>query len=335
MQNEGRRNSYDVVSIPSYESLPAKSESSHPSQDAVRVTNRMVFNLKCNADGYGERPFLPFYAPTPPVSEAGDTDFPDSDPLSKDTLLFNVSDIQANIEVFCPQLMIIFGQGDINCALYFIIDSLHRPFQSNAFVTLLVEESIRDELVERIRVQMRPLCERVATQSSYRASVKALHDLKLELIVAAKEQVPPPLATPIVVCNGKHNQLGLGPGPTGVLCLHTFRTTNEAIEICRKDSVHFESVSIWNESVEGLYQLAVNIDCTNFFFNCCNVNLSPIIPSHAVNKIDVHIVDRFHYETLQVNDKIKIIVFPIGAHLAQRSTEDRRISLAPIVFLNE
>ncbi|XP_030555815.1 uncharacterized protein LOC115759113 [Drosophila novamexicana] len=333
MQNENRRNSYDVISIPSYESIPVKSESSHPSQDAVRVTSQMVFNLKCNADGNVPLPFLPFNAPTPPVSEAGDTDFLDSDPLSKDTLAFNVSDIEASIEVFCPQLMIIYGQGDINCALYFLIDSLHRPFQSNAVVTVLVEESMRDELVERILAQMRPLCEREATHSSYRASVKALQDLHLDVITASEKQVPPPLATPIVVCNGRHSLLGFGP--TGVICLHTFRTTNEIIDICRKDNVNFESVNIWNESVEGLYQLVVNLDCSNFFFNCCNVNLGPIIPSHAVNKIDVHIVDRFHYETLQVNEKKKIIVFPIGEHLAQRSTEDRRISLAPIVFLNE
>ncbi|EDW03534.1 GH10452 [Drosophila grimshawi] len=304
---EDRRNSYDAVSIPSYESLSKKSESSHTSQDDIQVTKRMVYNLECEDDV--EK------CMNIPETPAGD--------------FYNQVATAASQGLFSPQLMIVYADGDINCALHYLIDSLHDPFSAKSVVTVLVEECIQKEFVQRIQSQMQPLAESVATHPNYVATLEMIGKLSVKTISADKKLISDPLVSPILVCNCQHSMLG--EGPTGVICLHTFRSNAEAVEICCKESFQFSSTCIWNESLEGIYQLAVAIDCPIFYFNCNNVSLSPI----SSDEIKLCIFDGFHYERLPINGKNKIIIFPIGAHISQKSDEPPIVSNSPIPFLIE
>jgi len=229
-----------------------------------------------------------------------------------------------------PQLMIIFEDGDINSALHFLIESVHNPFAPNAVAMVLVEEKIREEIVRRILPKLHPLSEFVAEHPNYLAALEKCESSNLEIIRANNTEVAPPLASPIFVCECNHNVLG--NYPTGVITFYTFRNNREAIDICQRETLNFSSVSIWNETLEGSYDLVVALSSSNFFLNCSNVNLSPISQHFEADRNHVVIENAFHYETLCIYNKFKIIVFPVG-ELILSGTEDSKVEQSPISFL--
>ncbi|XP_034473336.1 uncharacterized protein LOC117780788 [Drosophila innubila] len=318
--------SYEAISIQSQVTVSSKSTSSLSNQEPVHITHEMVENLYCPDDRYDPSMQSTLSAlqsvPTPAVSEAGDIDFI----ISQETINYEDDEVLVNCK---HQMMIIYDGGDLNCALHFLTESLVNPFACNAVATVLVEERLREDFVQRVEAQMRPMKPAVSYHPKFRATLENLKKLNLETI---KTKTDYPDISPILVFDCQHSQLG--DGTTGVICLHTFRSALEAIEICGKDSRLYATTSIWNESIEDLYQLVVSLNCPTFFFNCSHVTLQPIAQSLAETKNDACVVDGFHYETLQINDEMKTIVFPIGAHLAQISTESN-VTVAPISYLNE
>ncbi|XP_016963327.1 uncharacterized protein LOC108033498 [Drosophila biarmipes] len=222
-----------------------------------------------------------------------------------------------------PQLMIIFEDGDINSALHFLIESVHNPFAPNAVAMVLVEERMREDIINRILPRLHPLSEFVAEHPNYLASLEKCESYN-------HTEVAPPLASPIFVCECNHDVLG--NYPTGVITFYTFRNNREAIDICQRETLNFASVSIWNETLEGSYDLVVALNSSNFFLNCSNVNLSPISKHFEAERNHVVIENAFHYETICIYEKFKIIVFPIG-ELILAGTEDSKEEQSPISFL--
>ncbi|EDW12487.1 uncharacterized protein LOC6577073 [Drosophila mojavensis] len=334
MMNEGRRNSYDVVSIPSYESLTEQSEISEKLPNDVAVTSQMVQNLLSDEERLrrcSKIRDIKSNAPTPPVSLAEDLLFCELDAFSNETCNYDASDLHV-AEAFNSQLMILYEQGDIHSALHFLLDSLHNPFAPRAVGTVFVEQSIREEIIARIHDQMRPLSFKTALHPNYRKTKKVLTSLDVQIVSAAENRVPPPFSSPIVVCDCETKILGTPP--TGVVCLRSFHDNLEIVEWCSKESLQFESISVWNECVESLYQLVATLNCNTFYFNSCNVSLEPITPFVAEEKTTVCIADGFHYETLLIGEQIKVVIFPIGSHIWQKDEEPSEPPPSPISFLN-
>ncbi|XP_023177187.1 uncharacterized protein LOC111603713 [Drosophila hydei] len=335
MKNEERRNSYDVVSIPSYESVPTQSESSEQSHNEDVVSSAMVHNLSCDIVKYkDESKWVEqrMNAPTPPVSIAGDlSSFGSLTVCSHETFIYDTSVLRIE-EIFNAQLMVVYEQGDIHSALHFLLESLHNPFTPRAVTTVFVEKCIRAEFLARIHDQMKPLSLKISSHLNYRKTLKVINSMKLEVLMIPNDKMLSVHSSPIVVCDCDSSVLG--SPPTGVICLRTFSDAHEIIEFCKKDNLLFESVTIWNECVEGLYQLVVSLDCSIFFFNSCNVNLVPIYSHLISGKVHVCITDGFHYETLQVLEKIKVVIFPITSHIWTKSEEPTKAGPAPISFLN-
>lgn len=229
-----------------------------------------------------------------------------------------------------PQLMIIFEEGDISSALHFIIESVHNPFASNAVAMVLVEEKIRGEIVERILSKLHPLSKFVAEHPSYLAALEKCHTSNFNIIRACISEVAPPMASPIFVCDCTHDKLG--SYPTGVVTFHTFRNNQEAIAISQCESLAFASVSIWNETLTGCYDLVAALSSSYFFLNCANVDLSPILKPHKAQKNYVVVENGFHFETLRIYDNFKAIVFPIGGQILP-DIEDHKEEHAAIFFL--
>ncbi|XP_017083078.1 uncharacterized protein LOC108115952 [Drosophila eugracilis] len=210
-----------------------------------------------------------------------------------------------------PCMMLIFEDGDLNSALYHLVESLQDPFALDAVAVLLVQESLSKELEERVVTLMRPLDTKVANHPCYQRSLQKIAELKPKTIIGSPDRVLPD-ATPILVRDIPHKFLG--EGPTGIITMHIFRTPLEATNIFRKEyPLPIASVSIWNERVSSVYDV---IGLMHFFdtfkINCFKVDLEPIRKAFELRKYSACMHGGYHYETLQVNSERKIIIFPVG-----------------------
>ncbi|XP_068159646.1 uncharacterized protein [Drosophila tropicalis] len=243
----------------------------------------------------------------------------------------------ADEKSYSPQLMILYETGDINSALWILIDSLHDPFNARAVATVLIEEGIRQEFEQRVIAQMRPLTDAVSEHPNYLRMLQRLQELNVTTIVAEENDVVPPMASPVLVCDCTHDVLGLGAtdGPTGAITMHSFSSTMQAIEIYQRDTVPYSSSCIWNETFQGSYDLVASINCKLFFINCNKVDLSPISRSFQADDTNVVIANGFHYETLRIYEQPKVIIFPIRHQIVNKPDDKDDDKGSTISFLDE
>ncbi|XP_017046658.1 uncharacterized protein LOC108091801 [Drosophila ficusphila] len=208
-----------------------------------------------------------------------------------------------------PRLMIICEDGDINCALHYLIESLHDPFACNAVATLFLQESILEEFVDRLKDRLEPLSSDISGHPVYLKTLERLENLQARTIVGDPKTVPAN-ATPILVFD--LSQRYLGDGPTGAITLHTFRTMKEAIELQAQEPMNFTSVCIWNEKLAAAYELVARFSPLIFLLNCFYVDLNNISLAFVCGFSSAKIYDGYHYEALTFKGKQKIIVHPVG-----------------------
>ncbi|XP_016983049.1 uncharacterized protein LOC108047405 [Drosophila rhopaloa] len=210
-----------------------------------------------------------------------------------------------------PCMMVIFPDGDLNCALHHLVESLQDPFALDAVAVLLVQESLIEELECRVVTLMKPLDSRVADHPCYKRTLLKIAELKPKTVVGPPDIVMPD-ATPMLVRDIPHKFLG--EGPTGIITLHIFRTPFEATQIYRKEyPLPIASVSIWNERVSSVFEvvgLMSGID--TFKVNCFSVDMEPIKKSFELRKYSACMKRGYHYETLVIKGERKIIIFPVG-----------------------
>ncbi|XP_017032582.1 uncharacterized protein [Drosophila kikkawai] len=300
--------------------FPRSIDSEHPSQSGASeptppdnpITHEMVHNLTDDALNIDAE------------------DVPD-DPTGSIRSLCPTEQESPRSSSSAPQLMIIYEDGDINSALHFLIESAHNPFKPNIVAMVLVEEKLREEIVRRILPKLQPLNEVVTEHPSFLESLEKAKALNLELIKAADTDMAPLQSSPVFVCECTHADLG--SYPTGVTTFHTFRNNLEAIEICHREALTFDSVSVWNESLDSCYEIVVALDCSHFFLNCIHVPLLPISKQLSTRQNYVAVVNGYHFETLHIYSQFKSIVFPIG-ELNWPSLDSEEAKPSPIFFLN-
>ncbi|XP_016997560.2 uncharacterized protein [Drosophila takahashii] len=208
-----------------------------------------------------------------------------------------------------PRLMILCEDGDINCALHYLIESLQDPFSCNAVATLFLQESILEEFVDRMKDRLEPLSSDISGHPVYVKTVERLQQLQAKTIVGNPKTVPEN-ASPILVYDLCHRYLA--DGPTGVITVHTFRTMKEAVDLQAKEPLPFTSVCIWNEKLGAAYELVARFRPLIFLLNCYYVDLDQISLSYICNFNSAKIVDGYHYESLTFKEKRKIVVHPVG-----------------------
>lgn len=214
-----------------------------------------------------------------------------------------------------PCMMVLFDDGDLNSALYYLMESLQDPFALDAVAVLLVQESLLDEITGRVVSLMRPLDFRVANHPCYQRTLLKIAELKPKVIVGPPETVLPD-ATPMLVRDIPHKYLG--EGPTGVITMHVFRTPLEATKVYRKESpmLPIASVSIWNERVSSVYDVLGLMNIDTFKINCFNVDMEPVKKNFEMRRYCAVMHRGYHYETCVVNGQRRIIVFPCGTIFA-------------------
>nr|XP_016923889.1 uncharacterized protein LOC108005211 [Drosophila suzukii] len=210
-----------------------------------------------------------------------------------------------------PQLMIVFEDGDLHSARQQLLKSLQNPFAEGSVATLLLQESIADQFVGLVAQDLRTLPQEVSKNPSYINTLAKIDQLKAKVV---KGETLKAGESPILVYDCVHSYLGTGA--TGVVTLHTFRTAKEAGELAKRDPLPYGQVSLWNEKLACAYELIPRLPSDVVAINCFNPNLSPIRDSFEGNRNDVLLEKNYHYESLVVSGKRRIIVFPVGTIFA-------------------
>ncbi|XP_069966589.1 uncharacterized protein [Bactrocera oleae] len=220
-----------------------------------------------------------------------------------------VSGKMADVGCKCtPTVLIVGDRADLNAAAYHLAQSLQSPLAAEAIITVLVAESIRKSFLERLQSQLKAIPAEAA-QDVERNRVLALINKNSWDTISVNELGA---NSPVIVCDVTHEHLGTGYN--GIATLHTFRTVQEAISLCGKETLKAVNASIWTSNHASAYEIALKISCENVFIDCHQISLEPLHKaSSAPGNANCALVENnYHYETLILNNGRKNIVFPIG-----------------------
>lgn len=191
---------------------------------------------------------------------------------------------------------------------------MEQPFAAKAIATVLVQESIKEDFLEKLKQQLKSYkAKNLTTNETFTKALITARKLNAQLISADEEKES--VYRPTLICDFTHEQLG-SAGPSGIVTLHFFRTAKEAITLVNKESLKFNSVSIWHENHSYAYELIVTLKAVNYFVNCYQVPLNVLEESLKAGKNYVSFDKSYHYETVQQDGLQKCIVFPFGSIFA-------------------
>ncbi|XP_017053178.1 uncharacterized protein LOC108096246 [Drosophila ficusphila] len=216
------------------------------------------------------------------------------------------------------RFMCVCKDGDLNTAAYCLAELMQEPFQPFPMASVAVHHSIRDEFIERLRSRFRQLRPHVANHPNFVRAVEELkHGLRPVKYVLADVADAPACASPILVTSGV-THLFFPSGPSGCTTLHTFTTMQKVAEIFGAETPKFDAVYFFDEGISSVYTLAKLIKCVQFFVNCMDACLLEIMP-YYMNHTPMVIYKRgYHYETLELGNQWKIIVFPYSTTILRQ-----------------
>ncbi|EDW97415.1 uncharacterized protein LOC6537142 [Drosophila yakuba] len=216
------------------------------------------------------------------------------------------------------RFMCVCKEGDLNTAAYCLAELMHEPFRPFPMATVAVHHSIRDEFIERVRSRFRQLKPHVANHPNF---IRAVQELKYGLrpvkYVLADVADAPACASPILVTEGV-THLFFPSGPSGCTTLHSFSTMSEVALIFGKETPNFDAVYFFDETITRVYILAKLISCVQFFVNCMDACLLEIMPHYMEHTPMVIYKRGYHYETLELGQQWKIIVFPYSTSILRQ-----------------
>jgi len=204
-------------------------------------------------------------------------------------------------------VMFIFYNSDLNAAAHHLAEAMQDPFAPNTVLSVFIQESVKEMFIEKLRPLLKPLDEDIYNHATYRRSLEIIEEMHLRKITALNTEAD---KSPIIVCDFIQNNFG--EGFTGLVTMHTFRTTKDAINISSRETIGSTSASIWNENHSNAYELAMATNYYNYFFNCFLKSLGPLEPERKRGSNFVTIQNNYHYETFLYNNLQKSIVYPIG-----------------------
>ncbi|KAH8358724.1 hypothetical protein KR093_002067, partial [Drosophila rubida] len=206
------------------------------------------------------------------------------------------------------RFMYVFEHGDLNLAAHYLAERMHEPFQPFPFASVGVQNSVKDEFIERLRSRFHQVKPHVAQHPNFERSLRELQLGGVQYVVAPIENAPP-FASPILVTD-KVTHLFFSSSPSGVVTLKGFNTIVEAQVIFGSETPPFSAVHIFDESISSVYALAAIVNCVQFYVNCIDVCTMPILPYYGMRQSRALLNDGYHIETLEMGGLWKIIVFP-------------------------
>ncbi|XP_017486573.1 PREDICTED: uncharacterized protein LOC108375014 isoform X2 [Rhagoletis zephyria] len=218
----------------------------------------------------------------------------------------------ANASECTPTVLIVADKGDLNAAAYHLARSLQYPFAPEVIVTVLVAESTRPAFLERLQALLKPIPADVSQHAERNKILALIAKHNWETISIPEFGAN----SPVIVCDVTHEHLG--NGYNGVVTLHTFRTIQESISLCVKESIKPVNASIWSSNHASAYEIGLKIPCINIFIDCYQVSLEPLKTTNATTGTGTCalVEQNYHYETLKLQNGAKNVVFPIGTAIA-------------------
>ncbi|XP_064547536.1 uncharacterized protein LOC135434774 [Drosophila montana] len=215
-----------------------------------------------------------------------------------------------------PRFMFVFENGDLNTAAHCLAERMHEPFEPFPIASVAVQQSVRDDFIENVRNRFHQVKPHVAKHPNFERTLKELELGGVKYIVAAKENAPP-IASPIIVTDNV-THLFFSSCPTGVVTLKSFDTIRKAADIFGSEQPQFDAVHVFDESISSVYALATRISCVQFYVNCIEVCMMPILPFYGLRQARALLENGYHYETLELDGIWRMIVFPFTTTFVPR-----------------
>ncbi|BFF93977.1 uncharacterized protein DMAD_11716 [Drosophila madeirensis] len=217
-----------------------------------------------------------------------------------------------------PQLMILFSTGDIKQVANAIAKDMMHPIGSGLIASVLVEESIREEVIQRIKTLLKPMDERLHQHPNYLRSLKLIHRMNIETIHIEEyeegdtekrfDHMKP--GSPVIVLD--FPQRYIGDKPTAVITMSTFRNFKEIVRLYHREGLSFDSVSVWTAKLAQCFELVTRLPLPpHWTFNCVKVPVDFLLRNPESNAT-VTVTQNMHYELHAINGKYKTIAFPLS-----------------------
>ncbi|XP_030568771.1 uncharacterized protein LOC115768347 [Drosophila novamexicana] len=209
-----------------------------------------------------------------------------------------------------PQIIVLFATGNVSQVVEAAVKDLKHPIGTGLVASILVQEPLRQTIIRKIRARMELMDERIPGHPNFLNSLKLIERMNCKTVYieefdpADKQKLYGRMKprSPIIVLD--FPQVYFGDKPTAIITLNTFRSLNEAVKLCNREGLAFETVSVWtNKLTEGYDMVSGLPRFSNFRFNCINV------PFKANAMVTVK--DSYHYEVLAASGELTTIAFPI------------------------
>lgn len=216
-----------------------------------------------------------------------------------------------------PRMMVLFASGDMDQVIEAIVSDMIHPIGTGLVASVLVEESIRDEMIKRIRANLKPMSERIQHHPNYLKTVKlidrmncsTIHIEEFEESDTKKRYGRRMKGSPLIVLD--FPQFYFGGKPTAIMTMSTFRNMNEVVKLHSREGLNFDCITVWSAKLAQCFDLLTRVPTVDqWTFNCTKESIKvPKLPAQPTTT--VIIVKNIHYEVHVIGGKIKTIAFPI------------------------
>ncbi|EDW00145.1 uncharacterized protein LOC6564613 [Drosophila grimshawi] len=216
--------------------------------------------------------------------------------------------------------MIILGQdGNVDATIEPLMRTLYEPIGLGLIAAIFVHETLREQLIEKVRNGMTVMHRQVKSHDLYARALRRIECLGAELVsmmqpddIGLKYTMVE--GSPIVVCDFNQSYFSVDH-PSTVVTLHTFRHTQELAELAAKEKLPFVSAAIWSPKMAAAYEMALLLHVPVVYINCEGVSLAPIVTQHQRHLPCALLHGDHHYEVLIQEGRPKAIVFPAPTQL--------------------
>lgn len=211
--------------------------------------------------------------------------------------------------------MYVFEHGDLALASHYLAERMHEPFEPLPIACVAVQQSVRDEFIERVRSKFHQVKPHVATHPHFERSLMELNDGGVNYVVADLADAPP-FASPILVTSDI-SHLFFSTNPSGATIIRSFETIEEAQQVYIRETLTINAIILFDESITNVYNLAEKISCSKYYVNCFDICIMPILPFYAMQKACSMMHNGHHFENVMLGKDWKIIVFPYATSLGK------------------
>ncbi|KAH8303957.1 hypothetical protein KR044_006381, partial [Drosophila immigrans] len=213
-----------------------------------------------------------------------------------------------------PSLIVLCQDADVDAAMPPLLDTLHEPIGRSLVASVFVHETLREQFMEKVRLGMTVMHRQVKKHALHAKALRRVACLRAETVTLMQPddigfEYSMVEGSPIVVCDFSQSYFSTRQ-PSTVVTLHTFRHSQELVELAAKENLPFASAAVWCPKMSAAYEIAMFLNTPAVYINCADVSLLPIVEQHRNEQPFALLQGHYHYEVLVLEGRPKAIVFP-------------------------